>query len=166
MPSDSSEIGWTTVFLDLPATQIAAATAFWVAVTGGELSARRGDRHQFVTVVPTDGDAYLRMQTVTTGVPGTHLDLHSGDLWALARRAEHLGATVVSDQDDLVVLRSPGGYVFCAVSWDGEHRRPAPLGRAGVASTLDQLSLDIPAEDYDVEAQFWSALPGWEDGQG
>jgi len=166
MPSDIAEIAWTTVFLDLPVSQVAAGTAFWIAVTGGELSGRRGDHHQFVTVLPPDGDAYLRIQTVRSGDPGTHLDLHSGDQWALARRAEQLGATVVSHQDDLVVLRSPGGYVFCGVHWDGEHRRPGPLGRPGAASTLDQLCLDIPADGYDDEVRFWSALTGWEVGQG
>jgi len=166
MSSDATEIAWTTVFLDFPVSQVAAGTAFWVSVTGGALSDRRGDRHQFVTVLPSDGDAYLRVQTVPSGPPGTHLDLHSGDQWALARRAEQLGATVVSHQDDLVVLRSPGGYVFCAVGWDGERRRPGPLGRPGAASTLDQLCLDIPADSYDEEVQFWSTLTGWELGRG
>jgi len=166
VPSDAADIAWTTVFLDLPAAQVAAETSFWVAVTGGRLSDRRGERYQFVTVLPRDGDAYLRIQTVTSGGPRTHLDLHSGDHRALARRAEHLGATVVARQDDLVVLRSPGGYVFCAVGWDGEHRRPAPLGRPGAASLLDQLCLDIPADGYDEEASFWSTLTGWDLGRG
>ncbi len=151
---------WTTAFLDLPAEQAADAAAFWQAVTGSGLSARRGERGQFATLLPPTGDAYLRVQTVAAGPAHCHLDLHSDDREGLAAAAEQLGATIVATVDDVEVLHSPGGLPFCAVNWDGETVRPPPVTWPGGASTVDQLCLDIPADTYRSEVAFWAALTG------
>ncbi|WP_255657163.1 VOC family protein [Actinoplanes sp. L3-i22] len=150
-----------TGFLDTPAGHAPAAERFWLAVTGTTLSARRGDG-AFATLLPAAGDATLRVQVVGDPPARGHLDLHVDDPFTAAAEAEALGAAEVRRDDDLVVLRSPGGVVFCLVGWAGE--RSAPPARCwpgGQASLADQLCLDIPAAGYDAETAFWRAVTGW-----
>ena len=146
-------VRWTTAFLDSPSR---VAEPFWQAVTGSSLSTRRGADGAFATLLPPQGDAYLRVQVVGIGPARVHLDLHVDDVAAQARRALGLGAVVTADDGDLVVLRSPGGLPFCVVRWHGEEVRPI-----GDLSLVDQVCLDIPVPVFDVEATFWSELTGW-----
>lgn len=145
-------IRWVTVFLDSPSSLV---EDFWVRATGSAgLSPRRG---AFATLLPVQGDAYVRVQVVGDGPPRSHLDLHTGDVPALAARAVELGAVVTAEEPGLVVLRSPAGLPFCVVAADGESQRPAPVG----VSLLDQVCLDLPAGVFEGEAAFWVALTGW-----
>jgi predicted enzyme related to lactoylglutathione lyase len=172
-------IRWMTLFLDLPAARFDAATTFWTEVTGTTLSAMRGANSEFATLLPADGDAYLRVQRTADGSGGRHLDLHidaaDQTLDQVAARATALGATVRHREVlptgvvELVVLTSPGGFTFCLVPWDGESSVPAPIGppsaepgHGGRRSRLDQLCLDVPADRLEDECSFWSALTGWE----
>jgi hypothetical protein len=151
-------IRWITGFLDTPGV---AAEGFWLAVTGSALSARRDDG-TFATLLPADGDACLRVQVVADGPARAHLDLHVEDVPAAAGEAGALGASVVRDAGDLVVLRSPAGIVFCVVPWHGERTPPGAVRwPGGSASLVDQLCLDIPAAGYDAEVAFWAGLTGW-----
>ena len=147
-------VRWMTGFLDTPSR---VAEPFWQAVTGSGLSARRGPDGAFATLVPAGGDAYLRVQVVEDGPARAHLDLHVEQVAAQARRAVGLGAAVVLDEDDLVVLRSPAGLPFCLVTWAGEAVRPV-----GGRSLVDQMCLDVPVGGFDAEADFWAALTGWQ----
>src|SRR6185503_20348412 len=66
----------------------------------------------------------------------------------------------------LVVLSSPAGVGFCAVRHDGSGRgeavRPSPVIRDdGTRSLVDQVCLDVPADGYERECEFWAALTGW-----
>ncbi|MEV4351622.1 VOC family protein [Actinoplanes sp. NPDC049596] len=145
-----------TGFLDAPSR---VAEPFWLAVTGTRLSARRGD---FATLVPRDGDAYLRVQVLRDAPPRTHLDLHVDEVPGAAAEAVGLGASVVLDEGDLVVLRSPAGVVFCLVRWLGEVRVPAPVAwPGGQRSVVDQLCVDVPVALFEAEIGFWAALTGW-----
>ncbi|MDM7854836.1 VOC family protein [Cellulomonas alba] len=146
---------WTTAFLDLPGAAFAASVAFWRGVTATGISAPRGDHGELATLVPADGDAFLRVQRFDGG-PRVHLDLHVDDPVAAAAAAVALGAAELF-REDHVVLRSPGGFVFCAVPWQGEQRRPGPVG--GVV--VDQVALDVPDALHAAEVEFWSALTGW-----
>ncbi|GAA3814001.1 VOC family protein [Cellulomonas soli] len=151
---------WTTAFLDLPPARHAAGVAFWCAVTATTPSATRGDEGQFATLVPAEGDAYLRVQRLGD-VPRVHLDLHVEDLDAHTALAERLGATLVLRAGH-VVLVSPGGFVFCLVRDRGERTRPAPVtGALGAVAIVDQVCLDVPPDAFEVEGAFWSALTGW-----
>lgn len=156
-------VRWITAFLDQPRSPLSAdALAFWLHVTGTELSARRGPGGEFATLLPVDGDAFLRWQDTAGGEPGVHLDLHVDDVAATARRAAELGAELVADHGDLVLLRSPGAAGFCLVAHRGEQVRPAPVtGADGQSTLVDQVCLDIPAAAFDSEADFWSGLTGW-----
>lgn len=159
---------WTTLFLDLPAAGHDAGRAFWRTVTGSGLSAARGPAGQFATLLPPDGDAYLRVQRVDDGPGGLHLDLHldpdlDGDPERAAAQAVELGAVERFREPGLVVLESPGGFGFCLVRRHDEQVVPAPLVHEGAGtSRADQLCLDVPGELYDRETGFWSAFTGWE----
>lgn len=157
---------WLTAFIDLPAGAAAPAEAFWHAVTATTPSPRRGERAQFVTLLPASGDSFLRAQTVLDGAGGGHLDLHVDAPEEFAGRALALGAVERFRESGLVVLSSPAGVGFCAVRHDasgrGEAVRPSPVIRDdGTRSLVDQVCLDVPADGYERECEFWAALTGW-----
>ena len=152
-------VRWVTGFLDSPSR---AAEPFWLAVTGSSVSARRGPGGAFATLVPADGDAYLRVQVVGDPPARAHLDLHVDDAAAAAESVVGLGAVVPFAEPGLVVLRSPAGIVFCLVDWAGERVVPAPVRwPGGQVSRVDQLCLDIPAADHARESAFWAGVTGW-----
>jgi hypothetical protein len=159
-------IRWTTAFLDLPPAVHAAGTRFWSTATGSTPSAPRGDRAQFATLLPADGEAFLRVQRLDEG-PRVHLDLHVDDLAAEVGRAVALGASLVS-QAGHAVLRSPGGLTFCLVmARTPDPVRPAPVtGPRGGVSLVDQIAIDVPAPLIDAERTFWTTLTGWAAGGG
>lgn len=154
---------WATAFLDAAAGDGAATAEFWCAVTGSSSSVRRGVRGEFVTLVPPDGDPYLRVQELTTGPGRVHLDLHVDDVAVTTQRATALGAQMGADRSDGVAgLVSPGGFAFCLVRHQGESTRPVPTRWAdGQRSLVDQLSLDLPPSAWEPEQLFWAALTGW-----
>lgn len=159
-------VRWLTAFIDRPAEALPAAVAFWTRVTGTVLSAARGERGQFATLVPEDGDAFLKVQAVLDGRPEGHLDVHVDDVDGAAKRARALGATAVP-QAGYVTLTSPAGLRWCLVPVPGgvagELQRPAPPRRAdGGTSLVDQLCIDIPPTAFEAECAFWQAVTGWE----
>ncbi|HET7690912.1 MAG TPA: VOC family protein [Nocardioidaceae bacterium] len=151
------EIRWVTAFLDHPAPKHDAAVAFWAQATGCRLSHRRGAEGEFATLLPYQGDAYLRVQRVASGAGGVHLDLHVEEVTAFAWKAVSLGAKELHHEDELVVLTSPAGFAFCVVPWHGEATRPTPA-----PGVVDQVALDISPSDYDREGNFWADLTQWE----
>ncbi|MFD6918604.1 VOC family protein [Streptomyces sp. NPDC059944] len=156
-------IRWTHVFIDRPVPDLGAALAFWTAVTGTAVSEPRGDRAEFVTLLPDGSDPCVKAQGVGDGPGGAHLDLSVEDVPALVEWALGLGAEVVAGHDGWAVLRSPGGQLFCAVPWQGESVRPPVTGAPGGAtSRLDQVCLDVAPGAYAAETAFWAGLTGWE----
>ncbi|ONH23249.1 VOC family protein [Pseudofrankia asymbiotica] len=134
---------WLTAFLDFPAEQFEREVAFWRAVTATTLSPSRGPTGEFATLVPADGDAFLRVQRLGDGPARVHLDVHR-----VGREFE--------------IRQSPGGFVFCEVG-EGESVRPKPVAWAGGHTSLvDQICLDIPAGRFDEECAFWAEETGWE----
>ena len=156
-------IRWVTAFIDRASASYGRAEVFWLAVTGTTLSPRRGATGQFATLVPPDGDAYLRVQRVDEGPGGTHLDLHVDDVDRQADAAIVAGACVQHRQPGLVILISPTGFPFCLIGQHGESTRPAPrpFDQAGCLVLVDQVCLDIPAEGFEDEGRFWTDLTGW-----
>lgn len=155
---------WLSAFLDFPASSYDSGVRFWRGVTGYDVSAARGDRLEFATLLPPDGDDFLRVQRVGDGPGGIHLDLHVESPREAADIAVALGAEKVADRGYLV-MRSPGGFTFCLVIQPASVR-PAPAvwelpGETGHTSLVDQVCLDIPAAAYDEECAFWAALTGW-----
>jgi hypothetical protein len=135
---------WLTAFLDLPAERFERAVDFWRAVTATGLSAPRGEFSQFATLLPGDGDAFLRVQRLGAGPARLHLDVHR------------------DSQGERLMLASPGGLPYCEVS-PGESVRPAPITwPGGHRSLVDQVCVDIPADRWDEECAFWARSTGWE----
>lgn len=155
---------WVSAFLDFGSGDFDRGTAFWRDVTGYTVSETRGETDQFATLVPSDGDDYLRVQHLDDGPGRIHLDLHVDQPTVAAEAAIELGGHVlVRHEAGYVVLRSPGGLVFCFVSHPAAHRPAAatwPDG--GHRSQVDQVCLDIPPAAYDVEVAFWQGLTGWD----
>lgn len=154
------DIRWLSAFIDQPASTFEEGTRFWQAVTGSGISPRRGDHEEFATLLPPNGDPYLRVQRTADGAAGVHLDLHVTDIAEATREAEVLGATLRADQG-YSVMSSPAGFVFCLVLHHGEARVPDPFGWAR-PHTLDQLCIDVPAAEFETECAFWEALTGAE----
>lgn len=156
-------IRWTYAFVDRPAEAFGRACDFWTAVTRTRLSPPRGERGEFVTLLPEDGaDACVKAQGVESGDGGAHLDLCPEDVPALVESALRLGAEMISDYPGWAVLRSPGGQLFCVVPWHGESvRPPVTEGPDGSTSRLDQVCIDLAPSAYDRDVVFWPALTGW-----
>lgn len=150
----STSPAWIQVFLDTPAEQLEEAVAFWSAVTGWTPSEPRGEAGQFLTLVPTAGSAYVKVQAVE-GQAGVHLDLDAADRAGAVARARELGAEPAWTYHDVEVMRSPGGLTFCHTLVEDE----PSLVRDG-ATILDQVCIDIPPEHWDAEVGFWSELTG------
>ncbi|GAB3007548.1 hypothetical protein GCM10023080_086520 [Streptomyces pseudoechinosporeus] len=157
-------IRWTYSFVDRPTESFGRACDFWTAVTRTRLSPPRGERAEFVTLLPEDGaDACVKAQGVASGDGGAHLDLCPEDVPALVESALRLGAEVISDNPGWAVLRSPGGQLFCVVPWHGESARPPVTeGPDGSTSRLDQVCVDLAPTAYDRDVAFWPALTGWD----
>ena len=133
---------WLSAFLDLASADHDTAVAFWQGVTGFGISPARGVHDEFATLVPPDGDDYLRVQRLGAGPSRIHLDLHRpGDAFA--------------------VHESPGGFAWCTVGRPGAVRPRPAVWPGGHRSQVDQVCLDIPSERYDEECAFWSGLTGW-----
>jgi hypothetical protein len=126
---------------------------------GWRLSPTRGEHGQFATLLPPRGESWLKLQALADGPGRLHLDLEVDDVRAAAARAERLGATRVGPvADDVVTLRSPGGFTFCLTAWHSDHDQV----REGVPDLVDQVCLDVPEQGYAGEVAFWQNLTGWE----
>jgi predicted enzyme related to lactoylglutathione lyase len=155
-------IRWTTAFWDYPAEDFETGIAFWLKATDSTMSERRGPDGEFATLIPAEGDPYLRVQRIRDGKGGSHLDLHVDDVEADAERAVGLGASVVYREPGLVVLHSPAGFGFCLVRHHGEAAVPPVLEwPGGLRSRTDQLCVDIPPQAFDHELAFWQTFTGW-----
>lgn len=146
---------WFHLFLDVPRDELEAAVDFWSAATGWTASPRRGEDDQFLTLIPASGPAWLKMQAID-GPARVHLDLDTSDRQVAVDRALLLGASPAWTYDDVEVMRSPGGLLFCQTLLDS----PGPtLERAG-ETLLDQVCVDVPSSLWESETAFWRDLTG------
>lgn len=154
------DIRWVWAFLDTPTALADRSETFWATVTRARPSPPRGEHGEFATLLPERGNSWLKLQRVGDD-GGVHVDLDVDvPLTEAAAEAVRLGAAELTRRDDVVVMSSPAGFVFCLTSWTN----------AGSASTqergeqpdlLDQVCLDIPGGDYAREVDFWETLTGW-----
>lgn len=162
-----AEVRWAWLFLDCPPGDSPeghppAAWAWWAEATGTTVSPVRGERGQFATLLPSEGDPWVKVQATLDGPASVHLDLDVDDVHSAAASAEALGATRVGAiGQSVVVLRSPGGFGFCLTTKaDTPAAAPPRQVRTGPV-LLDQVMLDTPSSLFEAEARFWSALTGW-----
>jgi Glyoxalase-like domain len=109
---------WVSAFLDVAASAWPAASEYWSRLTGWPLSVPRGELDEFATLVPPDGDDYLRVQRLGDGPSRIHLDLH----------VDHLAASC----DRALAPRSPAGSFSRSTSRATSSRSPARrMSRSG-----------------------------------
>jgi hypothetical protein len=132
---------------------------FWAEATGYAVSPPRGAHDEFASLLPPDGDAYLKVQRRHAGADRIHLDLHVADPLAAADAARVAGATVVADRG-YVVMASPAGFVFCFVDHPAARVAAATVHAHGSASRVRQVAIDVPRASYDRELGFWAAVTG------
>lgn len=157
-----TEVLGLSAFLDLSVDEHAEGLALWERLTGYQRSATRGDDDEFVTLVPPDGDGFLRVQRLGTGTSRVHLDVHVEDPRSAALEALGLGAAMVADERDYLTLTSPGGFTFCVVPYRVGVVPRATTWPDGTRSRVDQVCLDIPPSSYEAEFAFWEDLTSWE----
>jgi hypothetical protein len=161
---------WAWVFIDRPEPLFEESARFWTTVTGTTLSARRGGRGEFATLVPAegggegdgedDGEASVKLQGVLSG-NGAHVDLEFEDFQDAVKRAADLGATVLAQDDQWAYLKSPSGYGLCVTAWHGASRAVRPfVAPDGTRTRLDQVCIDIAPSAHDAEVAFWSGVSG------
>lgn len=150
----SSAPTWIHVFIDVPREEWARSVTFWCAAAGGSPSASWGDEGQYLTVVPPEGDGWVHLQAID-GPPRVHVDLDSTDREAAREHSLSLGAQPEWVRDEAIVMRSPGGILFCH-SRDGRRE----MVRTDPERVLDQVCLDIPASSWEQKVAFWRDLTG------
>jgi hypothetical protein len=158
------EIRWMSLFADVPSDRMDDARRYWSAITAAAPGEPTGDDGAYLPLVPDGSDPHVWLQRVDRAGGGWHLDLHVPDVAAAADEARSIGAQPVREARDLAVLASPGGQPFCLVREDAEQerRRARPARWPGEhASLLDQICLDIPADAFDREVDFWGELTTW-----
>ena len=154
---------WVTAFLDSAPAHHQAGVGFWQAATGYAVSPPRGDHEEFATLLPPDGDAFVRVQRLHAGDDRIHLDLHVADPRAAADAAVVAGAVEVVDRHGYVVMASPAGLVFCFVDHPAAQVPRPTTHPDGSAARIRQVAIDVPRASYEREWGFWHALTGWEE---
>ena len=163
------QIRWLTAFLDFRSDRFGDEVTFWRAIAGSTVSPPRGSHREFASLEPFSGDPHLRVQRIGEGVGGIHLDFAVDDVTAATAEAISLGATLIGQQNlhrptrALSTLSSPAGFIFCIVAWDGASQRARPIRWPGdTISIIDQVSIDVPADRFDAELDFWTRLTSWD----
>jgi Glyoxalase-like domain len=154
------DVRWTWAFLDTPRADAVRSWQYWSEVTGWALSAARGETDQFATLLPAEGDPWIKLQAVAQGAGGIHLDLDVDDARAAAEEATRLGAVEIGtlgEPETVVILRSPTGLEFCLTTWQGDCEQV----REGAPDLIDQVCIDLPVSAHDRETTFWEQLTGW-----
>src|SRR3954469_25016165 len=148
------------VFVDVPGDRLAEARRFWASATGAELSSPWQGHPEFTRLEPRTGDAHVHLQRIDDGASRIHLDLLADDIDAEAERLVDLGALRGERHAWWQVMGSPGGLPFCLCG-DPGRTRPAPVTWPdGHRSRIVQLCLDIPADLFAAEVDFWRDATG------
>jgi hypothetical protein len=104
----------STILIDAPIADAAAAAAFWSAALG--VPARPvPDEEQFTSLPGAlPGGLTLAVQAVDADAR-YHVDLETDDLDAETARLIALGAVEVGRWLDCRILRAPGGHLLCVI---------------------------------------------------
>lgn len=106
-----SRIG--VVLIDHPEDRYDAARAFWAAALGTEAQPQEAGPYESFGVT---GPVVLELQRTGVGTaPRVHLDIETDDVASEVSRLRELGATMVDEHDDYVVMADPVGVAFCVV---------------------------------------------------
>lgn len=99
--------------IDHPEDSYRAAAEFWAAALGTVAVPQPDGPYASLARLPA---VALELQRVGAGTPPrVHFDIETDDVRAEVERLVGLGAVVDEQRDDYVVMRDPGGLVFCVV---------------------------------------------------
>jgi catechol 2,3-dioxygenase-like lactoylglutathione lyase family enzyme len=114
-----------TIVFDYPSEDHDAGRRFWeVALAAGIRRGRTNPEYHVLEHPAALGPVLI--QNLKEGAGRIHLDIEADDTDAEVARLVAAGAEVVEKIDDWIVLRDPGGLLFCVV--------PAVLDEDFVAS--------------------------------
>ncbi len=157
-----SPVSWMHAFVDAPAERVERARSFWSAVLGWPPGEPWSRHPEFVSLTPSAGTSYVHVQCIG-GAPRVHLDV-VGDVERDTARLEVLGARAGYRGAAWQAMTSPGGLPFCVCDASWPHERPAAAVWAdGHRSRLVQMTVDVPAERFASELEFWRRATGWAD---
>jgi len=151
---------WLKAMLDFAPGHYPEAAAHWQRLTGYDVRGPGGDHGEFQGLRPPGHPTFLALQRIEDGGDRVHLDVHVADPSAAAVAAVAAGATMITDDPECEVLRSPGGFVFCFVADASEGPAPATTWPTGHRSIADQLCIDIPVQHWETETAFWAKIIG------
>lgn len=100
------------ILVDFPHSSHDAGRDFWSGVIGHPAQADPDAPYSSLGAV---GTLNVEVQQIGSDDPRIHLDVESDDVRAEVARLSALGAGVVQDLEEYVVMRDPGGLVFCVV---------------------------------------------------
>lgn len=100
------------IVIDCPTDDLWSAARFWSAALGYPLPAETDASGRFVQLVTPPGEVQVIIQRVDHAAR-SHLDIETDAVALEVGRLKGLGATVVADRSDWVVMQAPSGQRFC-----------------------------------------------------
>ena len=98
--------------IDCPTDDLWAAASFWSAALGYRLPSETDASGRFIQLVTPPGEVQVIVQRVDHAAR-MHLDIETDAIAAEVARMEALGARVVADHTDWIVMEAPSGQRFC-----------------------------------------------------
>jgi predicted enzyme related to lactoylglutathione lyase len=100
------------VVIDCRTEDLLREARFWSAALGCPLPDDATADSKYITLQTKAGDVRVILQRVDHD-PRAHLDIETDSIEEELNRLEKLGATIVSRQDQWVVMQAPSGHRFC-----------------------------------------------------
>lgn len=104
---------FSTLLIDVPSDEAAAAAGFWSAALGVPARPDPGEP-QFTSLPGSLPDLVMAVQAVDDQAR-FHLDIETDDVAAETARLVALGAVEISRWLDCRTLRAPGGHLLCVI---------------------------------------------------
>ncbi len=103
----------STLLIDAPTEEAAAAAGFWSAALGVPARPVPGEQ-EFTSLPGAVPDLAVAVQSVDDA-PRYHLDIETDDVTAETDRLLALGAVEVGGWLECRTLRAPGGHLVCVI---------------------------------------------------
>ncbi|MEV6632074.1 VOC family protein [Actinoplanes sp. NPDC051470] len=104
----------STLLIDVPGGEAAAAAAFWGAALGVPATPVAGEE-QYTSLAGALPHVSVAVQALEDGDARYHLDIETDDVDAETARLVGLGAVEVGSWQGCRTLRVPGGLLICVI---------------------------------------------------
>ena len=105
-----SRIG--NIVIDCNTQNLKQQAIFWSKALGCKMPEKVRKDDKFIQLKTKGGELQIILQAVSHP-SGMHLDIETNDIQKEVRRMRNLGAEIVIDKSDWVVMQSPSGHRFC-----------------------------------------------------